>query len=58
MTPGYYGDAEATAERFVTIGGLQFFRTGDIGEMVDGQFQVAKSKSKGCLTLLKHFSPF
>lgn len=40
MTPGYYGDPEATAERFVTVGGLQFFRTGDIGEMVDGQFKV------------------
>jgi len=51
MTPGYYGDAEATAERFVTIGGLQFFRTGDIGEMVDGQFQVTKSKSKRCILL-------
>lgn len=39
-TPGYYDDEEATAERFMTIGGLAFFRTGDIGELVDGQIRV------------------
>lgn len=40
MTPGYFGDPEATAERFVTVGGLSFFRTGDIGEMVNGKLKV------------------
>jgi len=40
MTPGYFGDAAATAERFVTIAGVRFFRTGDIGEMVGTQIHV------------------
>lgn len=45
MTPGYYGDAEATAERFVTVGGLSFFRTGDVGELVNGKLKARTSIS-------------
>ena len=40
VTPGYYNDAKSTEEAFVTIGGKKFFRTGDIGELVDGRVQV------------------
>lgn len=40
MSPGYYGDEEATAASFVTVSGEMFFRTGDIGEMVDGKLLV------------------
>ena len=40
MTPGYYGDDEATALAFVNIGGQHFFRTGDVGEMVNGKINV------------------
>ncbi len=43
MTPGYFGDDKATAESFVTIGGLKFFRTGDIGEIMNGQIKVAQT---------------
>jgi len=51
-TPGYYADEEATAERFVSIpmsasGGngegarcLKFFRTGDVGECVNGNIRI------------------
>ena len=43
VTPGYYNDAKSTEEAFVTIGGKKFFRTGDIGELVDGRVQVIDS---------------
>ncbi|KAL7714207.1 Long-chain-fatty-acid CoA ligase [Entamoeba marina] len=36
LTTGYYGDEELTNESFVTIDNVRYFRTGDIGEMVNG----------------------
>ena len=44
VTPGYYNDAEATSQAFVTIGGKKFFRTGDIGQLVDGKVQIIDRK--------------
>jgi fatty acid CoA ligase FadD9 len=40
LTPGYYGDEEETAKKFVTIGTARFFRTGDAGMLIDGKIVV------------------
>jgi long-subunit acyl-CoA synthetase (AMP-forming) len=40
MTPGYFGDAEATEKHFCVIDGVRYFRTGDIGELVNGQIRI------------------
>lgn len=39
-TPGYFNDEKSTKEMFTKIGDLTFFRTGDIGELVDGKIRV------------------
>ena len=44
MTPGYFGDAKATAERFIRLGDRLFFRTGDIGEMRNGKIEIIDRK--------------
>ncbi|KAJ3279912.1 hypothetical protein HK104_001073, partial [Borealophlyctis nickersoniae] len=40
LTPGYFGDEAATAAAFVEIDGVRYFKTGDIGEMVEGKVKV------------------
>ena len=40
LTPGYFNDAAATESAFVTIHGKRFFRTGDIGQLVNGEVTV------------------
>ncbi|KAH3756747.1 acyl-CoA synthetase [Pelomyxa schiedti] len=45
MTPGYWNDSEATNKQFVTLHGLRFFRTGDIGQLVEGKLQVIDRSS-------------
>ena len=40
ITPGYFNDEKATQEKIVVIGGIRFFRTGDIGEMIDGKIKL------------------
>lgn len=44
-SPGYYGDPVATSSQFVEIAGERFFKTGDIGEMVDGAICVIDRRS-------------
>lgn len=38
MTPGYFN--APSSEYFITIGGQRYFRTGDIGEMANGEIRV------------------
>jgi long-subunit acyl-CoA synthetase (AMP-forming) len=40
ITPGYYNDEKATEEMFIKIGNMNFFRTGDIGELFDGKIRI------------------
>src|SRR5690606_28431628 len=41
ITPGYYGVTDdEIKDKFINIGGIRFFRTGDIGEMEDGKIRV------------------
>eukprot|EP01125_Pyxidicula_operculata_P005488 TRINITY_DN1943_c0_g1_i2.p1 TRINITY_DN1943_c0_g1~~TRINITY_DN1943_c0_g1_i2.p1 ORF type:complete len:1136 (+),score=323.52 TRINITY_DN1943_c0_g1_i2:186-3593(+) len=40
LTPGYYNDEEANKEKFVTISGIKYFRTGDIGVLINGNITV------------------
>lgn len=54
VSPGYYNDKQKTEESFVNINGKQFFRTGDIGQLIDGKIEVIDRKksmiklSQGC----------
>ena len=45
LTPGYYNDPAANEKAFITIGGKRYFRTGDIGMLVDGKLNVIDRKS-------------
>lgn len=40
VADGYLGDPELTAARFVTEGGIRWFRTADAGELADGALRV------------------
>ena len=40
LAEGYLGDAELTAERFVSDGGVRWFRTADGGTLADGRVAV------------------
>ena len=44
MTPGYYNDPEKNKESFIMLNGKQYFRTGDIGRLVNGNIEVIDRK--------------
>ncbi|BFU22058.1 acyl-CoA synthetase, putative [Entamoeba histolytica HM-1:IMSS-B] len=45
MSSGYYGDEQLTNEMFINIEGSIYFKTGDIGEIVDGQIKIIDRKA-------------
>ena len=45
LTPGYYNDPDATKEAFIEIGERRYFRTGDIGTLIDGKLKVIDRKN-------------
>ncbi|VDK33502.1 unnamed protein product, partial [Anisakis simplex] len=53
ISPGYWKQPEKTAEEFVTIDGVRYFATGDIGEMrEDGSLLIIDRKKD--LVKLQH----
>jgi fatty acid CoA ligase FadD9 len=45
LTPGYYNDPVANEKAFIKIGVRKYFRTGDIGMLIDGKLTVIDRKN-------------